>query len=194
MKLLSKSLMVFLTPVLLFIPQFEPAPGWHKSGSKAKSYDMGLDKGAGMEGKNCASIKSIDKKINGFGTLMQSFMPDKYLGKKIRMSGYMKSEDVKDWAGFWLRIDAKDVKKSLSFDNMQDRPIKGTTDWQKYEIILDVPEGSGKILFGALLSGTGQIWFDKLEFEIAEDTDMTTGKSKIPLQPQTEPVNLDFEK
>jgi AraC family transcriptional regulator len=26
----------------------------------------------------------------------------------------------------------------VAFDNMQDRPIKGTTDWQRYEVVLDV--------------------------------------------------------
>lgn len=171
----------------MFAHEFEPAPGWHKSGSKAKSYDMGIDKGAGMDGKNCASIKSIKKNINGFGTLMQSFNSDSYVGKKIKMTGYMKSENVKDWAGFWMRVDEKGVRRSLAFDNMAERPVKGTSDWTKYEIVLEVPENAGRIVFGALISGTGQIWFDKLNFEVADNAVPATGKNK------TEPQNLDFE-
>ena len=178
----------FILALLLILSfDFEPAPGWFKAGSKVKSYEMGIDKGAGMEGKNCASIKSVEKKIEGFGTLMQSFNPDNYLGKKTRMTGFIKSENVKDWAGFWMRVDSKDIKKSLSFDNMADRPVKGTTDWKQYEIVLEVPENAGKIAFGALLTGTGQIWFDKIDFEIGDDSVETTGKKK------TEPQNLNFE-
>ena len=41
------------------------------------------------------TIRSIDKKIDGFGTLMKSSKPDLYLGKTIKMTGYVKSEKVK---------------------------------------------------------------------------------------------------
>ena len=36
------------------------------------------------------------------------------------------------WAGLWMRVDKG--KDMVAFDNMQDRPIKGTTDWQRYYI------------------------------------------------------------
>lgn len=162
--------------------------GWFKAGSKPKSYDMSIDKGAGQNGTNVATIKSIEKKIDGFGTLMQVFKPDKYKGHKIRMTGFVKSENVKAWSGLWLRVDQLESKTPLSFDNMRDRPIKGDTEWKKYEIVLEVPENASKIAFGALLSGTGQIWFDSIEFEIANDTIPTTNYIK------NKPANLDFEK
>jgi hypothetical protein len=183
-----KSSILILLLLALSSFSFDKAEGWYEGGSKAKSYDMGIDKGAGQEGKNCASIKSKDRNINGFGTLMQAFGPDKYLGKKIRMTGFMKSKDVTSWAGFWLRIDQKDSKASLSFDNMHDRAIKGTTEWTKYEIVLEVPKNASKIAFGALLNGTGQIWFNNLNFEVADSSASSTGK------PKDEPTNLNFEK
>lgn len=166
---------------------FDKAEGWFPAGRKPKSYDMGVDKGAGPDGKNVASIKSIDRKIDGFGTLMQTFKADKYLGKKIRMTGQMKSKDVESWAGFWLRIDQAGARTYLSFDNMSDRPVKGSTDWNKYEIVLAVPNNASKIAFGALLNGTGQIWFDNLNFEVADNSVPSTG------QPKDEP-NLHFDK
>ncbi len=66
---------------------------------------------------------------------MQNSKPGKYIGKRIRMTGYMKSKNVAAWAAFWLRVDQADSKQFLSFDNMNNREIKGTTDWKKYEII-----------------------------------------------------------
>jgi len=62
---------------------------------------------------------------------------------------------------------------------MDDRPIEGTTDWGKYEIVLDVPEGASKIAFGALLSGVGQIWFDDLLIEIVPGSTPTTGNKNF---------------
>ncbi|MFL5751882.1 MAG: hypothetical protein ACJ76F_00625 [Bacteroidia bacterium] len=160
---------------------------WHRAGSKPKSYDMGIDKGSDPKGKNAAAIKSINAKIEGFGTLMSAFNPDPYRGKKIRMSGLMKSIDVKNWAGFWMRVDGKEKNCFLSFDNMHDRAVKGSTNWTRYEIILDVPEAATKIVFGALLTGTGKIWFDELKFEVVEKDD-PKGSAYLLL-----PVVYDFE-
>ena len=72
-----------LIGMVLTLYSFIVPKGWGKAGSKPKSYDMGIDSGAGQDGKNAATIKSIDKKINGFGTLMQNCLPDKYLFKAV---------------------------------------------------------------------------------------------------------------
>ena len=96
-------------------------------GASQKAMKWAVDKGAGQDGKNAATIKSIDEKIDGFGTLMQQSKPGKYLGKRVRMTGLVKSENVATWAGLWLRVDQSGSQQPLSFDNMGDRPIKGTT-------------------------------------------------------------------
>ena len=194
-KILSILLVVSATIGLL---SFDLPTGWFVAGTHPKSYDMGIDKGAGQDGKNTATIKSVEKKIAGFGTLMQNCLPDKYLGKRIRMSGLLKTKDVANWSGLWLRIDPKGSSETLGFDNMhdgkKDRSIKGTTDWTKYEIVLDVPLTASNIAYGALLAGTGQVWFDNLNFEIVDKTVPTTGYGIDVLMPNKEPVNLDFEK
>ncbi len=64
----------------------------------------------------------------------------------------------------WMRIDNK-FDDVLQFDNMNNRPITGTTNWNRYEIILDVPLQSAAISFGIILSGRGQVWADQLAFE-----------------------------
>ena len=71
---------------------------------------------------------------------------------------------------------------------MHDRPVKGNTEWTQYDIVLEVPYNASNIAFGALLNGTGQIWFDNIDFEVAGDSIPSTGK------PKDKPDNLDFEK
>ena len=188
-----KSALLVVTTVSLL--SFDLPKDWFKAGDKPGSYDMGIEKGAGLDGKNAATIKSVDKKINGFGTLMQECEPGHFLGKRVKMSAYVKSENVKDSVGLWFRVDQANSKQPLSFDNMQNRSIKGTTDWAKYEIILDVPVNASMLAYGALISGTGQIWFNNITFEVVDNTVKTTGyinseQSKI----QIEPMNLNFEK
>lgn len=185
---------VLLIGLALTLPSFEIPAGWFKSGSEPESYDMGIEKGAGLVGKNAATIKSKGEKIAGFGTLMQCLVSNKYLGKRIRLAGLIKTKNVAGKACFWLRVQQSNSQHSLSFDNMHDRPIIGTTDWKKYEIVLDVPANASKISYGALIRGTGQIWFSDLVFEVVDSSVPTTGKKIEKMELNTEPTNLDFDK
>jgi hypothetical protein len=190
------AMMLITMAIILF--SFTIPSGWFKAGSAPKSYDMGVDLGAGKNGKNAATIKSNSRKIRGFGTLMQNCLPDKYLGKRVRMSGLLKTKDVSEWAGLWFRIDDHGINKSIGFDNMKDgkvdRSVKGTNDWMSYDIVLDVPQSATNLAYGALLVGTGQIWFDEITFEIVDNSVPTTGKDKPETTMNKEPINLDFEK
>ncbi|MCB9232041.1 MAG: hypothetical protein H6581_10280 [Bacteroidia bacterium] len=184
-------LIAFPCSLLLYSFTFFPGlpQGWHKSGNMADQYDMGMDYEVLQSGKGAAFIASKAEKIKGFGTLMQTCSAEKHLGKKIRLSGFMKTDHVKGWAGLWLRVDDKYSEHPLRFDNMQNRPVKGTTDWKKYEIELDVPVYSSNLNFGALLVGTGRIWFDEIKIEILGDM------GKIPTSEEIldAPFNLQFE-
>ncbi|WP_123985359.1 hypothetical protein [Taibaiella soli] len=186
-----KSIAIASIAFVLFA--FELPDHWHAAGSEPKKYDMGIEKGAGPNGKNAATIKSKDRHPNGFGTLMQTSVADKYLGKRVRMSGYMKSEDVVDWAGLWLRVDGVNGTRAMAFDNMAKRPVKGTTDWRKYEIVLNIPLTASSFSYGALLCETGQIWFTDINFEIVDNTVPTTGECEVCSLPEQQPVNLSFE-
>lgn len=172
---------------------FELPSGWFKSGSDPNSYDMRIEKGAGYDGKNAATIQSIIPNISGFGTLMQSFSADKYLSKRIRLSGYVKTKDVAGKACLWLRVEKANSQQILSFDNMNNRPIIGTNNWKKYKIVVDVPATASKISYGALVRGTGQIWFDNLSFEIVDNSVAITGKKIEKLEKIIEPSNLNFD-
>ena len=165
--------------------------GWFPAGSNPAAYDMGTDNSGVQSGKLCAYIKSKSPKENEFGTLMQTIKAENYLGKRLRLSGYLKSEDIKGWGGMWMRIDGEN-NQQLGFDNMRGRTIKGTTDWTKYEIVLDVPSSSITINYGVLLGWSGKIWFDNLKLEEVEESVLVTNlmnENKLP----TKPVNLDFE-
>lgn len=178
---------VFTLGIVVSLLSFDMPKGWFKAGSKPSEYEMGTDKNSGHDGKNAATIQSISPVIDGFGTLMQDCKPGKYLGKRVRMTGYVKSKDVNEWAGLWFRVDGDMRGRSLSFDNMQNRAIKGTTGWKKYEIVLDVPQNATNLAYGALLAGTGQIWFDDINFEIVGNEINITGPAL------NEPANLDFK-
>lgn len=50
---------------------------------------------------------------------------------------------------------------------MHDHGVKGQTDWAPYEVAVDVPATSQKIVYGVLLNGTGQVWLADVQLEPA---------------------------
>ena len=172
--------------------QLDRIAGWFLAGSKPGSYQTGLDGSVSRTGDSSAFLGSIVDKTDGFGTLMQSCSAEEYLGKRVKMTAWGRSKDVAEWAGMWMRVDGKG-NTSLSFDNMQNRAIKGTNDWKKCEIVLDVPMESSSLNFGVLVAGTGKVWFDDISFEVVDDTVASTSMMNNGGSLNKRPVNLGFE-
>ncbi len=150
---------------------------WFIAGSRPGDYTVGADERIKRTGSASGSLRSMTEEVAGFGTLMQWAEPGDFAGKRLRMTGEARAEAVERWAGLWLRIDGVDAygnRISLSFDNMQNRPIEGTTDWTTYELVLDVPDASTAIAFGILLDGRGVVWLDRVEFStVSKEVPMT---------------------
>jgi hypothetical protein len=170
--------------------QASTPPGWILAGSKPASYEVGIDPQTPYENHGSAYLKSVVQEIDGFGTLMQSFRAEKYAGKRVRFSAFVKQDAVQDWAGLWMRVDSG-PKMGVAFDNMQNRAIKGTGGWQNYQVVLDVPQDATGIAFGILLNKTGTVWLSDAKFEVVgTDVPVTQVSGTLP----NEPVNLDFER
>jgi hypothetical protein len=176
--------LIIAAPIFLFISKSVSSQDkWFKFGTAPQLYENFIDSSNPHQGRGAMTLKSFDTTINGFGTLAQMMRPGKYLDKRVRMTGYLKSKDAIGWAGFWFRVDQSGSQALLSFDNMEDRPIKGTTNWKQYEIVLDVPYAASNLVYGALISGTGQIWIDKVNFEVVDTSVRTTGQKNIEIPP-----------
>ena len=160
--------------------------GWHKAGDHPADYDMGTDTTTAFTGSSSGFIKSKPNS-QGFGTYMQTIDAGEYRGKRVQLSAYVKAADVADWAGVWMRIDSGST--SIAFDNMQERPIKGSHDWTQYRVVLDVGNNATAIAFGILLSGKGTVWID----DVALDAVGTEVPVTDMLGRKSGPRNLDFE-
>ena len=186
-------LIVMLAPLGLSSAGGDVPEGWIRAGSAPADFDMGIDHAIVHAGKSSGFLKSKVTKPAGFGTLMQMCKGDEFHGKRVRMSAWVRSENVTDWAGLWMRVDGSDANQALAFDNMQSRPIRGNSEWKKHQIVLDVAPEAKDIAFGILLQGTGHVWLDGVTFEVVDRSVPSTGRSlgtDLALQPQ----NLDFEK
>ncbi|RIX60392.1 AraC family transcriptional regulator [Paenibacillus nanensis] len=168
--------------------------GWLLSGSDPAHYEMGIDRETVHMGKVSGYLKSITATSETqFATVMQQFKSDKYKGERIRLSAFVKAENVEHFAGLWMRVDNAEGD-TIQFDNMSNRPINGSLPWQHYSVVLDVPADSASISFGILLTGRGKVWMDGFSFE-AVDLKTPSTNMQLGADPglRDEPENLSFE-
>lgn len=117
-------------------------------------------------------------------------IPIDFSGATLELRGFLRTEDVSDFAGLWMREDGETPgATSLAFDNMDSRHLKGTTEWTEYSITLPVHEEASVLFFGALVSGTGEAWADGLQ--VLVDGKPVSAAPKIQ-KPKT-PLDLDHE-
>src|SRR5262245_52671712 len=96
---------VVIVAVVRSLTGLAQSGGWSRAGSSLADYDMGIDQNAAFTGTSSGFIKSNKPDPQGFGTYMQMFDPAGYRGKRLRLSAYIRSERVDNWAGLWMRID-----------------------------------------------------------------------------------------
>ncbi len=162
--------------------------GWHTACSQPRQYEHALADEMTYEGKPVAELRCVVPRADGFGTLMQAFSAEHFLEQRVRFSGALKSKGVEDRVGLWMRVDGPGGARPLAFDNMADRPIRGTTDWEHHEVVLDVLAHAQAIALGVLLVGEGDAWMSDFNVEIVGPEVQTTGAGELPDRPQ----NLDL--
>jgi C-terminal processing protease CtpA/Prc len=125
------------------------------------TYHLYLDSSVVHSGKYALAINSNAVKPDFRAWSFR--LPGNYAGKQITLSGYFKTEDVTDgFAGLFMRIDPR-----VAFDNMRQQDIKGTRDWEKFSIILNLdPSVTTGIYIGGLLTGKGKVWFDDIHVSV----------------------------
>ncbi len=130
-----------------------------------RGYSLELDTEVAQSGQRSLRIRY--EEAGRFAVATLPFDAKSALGKRLRLTGYLKTEDVaQGHAGLWMRVDQG--SRMVAFDNMDRRGVSGTSPWTRYTVELDVPDGATRIFYGALLTGIGTVWVDNLA--IASET------------------------
>ncbi len=145
----------------VFTPNLKPKL-WFAGGM---GYEGVIDQAVVYSGKSSLRLESKSTERR-FGVATSRFPIDHARGKKLKYTGMIKTENVKDGqASLWWRVDGE-KGGSLAFDNMKKRGPANTTPWRQYVIEMDIPPEGINIHFGVLLTGTGKAWFDDLRIAL----------------------------
>jgi hypothetical protein len=175
---------------------------WDLMVASSRPITVRRDFSTASSGSSSALLASEGSSTTGFGVLMQATVAAEYREERVRFSGDLKGQELKNWAGLWLHVlDASG--NTLVFDNMQskERRMPADSDWQRYDIVIDIPARAAILLYGVTLNGTGKFWADGLRIEIVDQSTPVTasysgpgGKQALPTALYSSPRNLDFER
>ena len=180
-------------------------PGWSAT-SSTTVYRIGLDRSERHGGTTAAFLQGLSATPPTFASVAQSLRADSYRGKRVRWSAWVKTLSVAgSAAGLWMRVDGPGT--TTAFDNMQNRRLQGSADWQQISVVLDVTPNALGIAIGVLLNGSGVILVDDTKLEVVgtdvASTDLLHGSTPSSADSATiaaqysrstsTPVNVDFE-
>jgi TIR domain len=153
------------------LPVGNQPPGWFNSAGfvddVSTAYEISVvprpDGGSGA----CVLFQNPKATKDEFGSLMQRFLALDLASKTIVLEGEVRTKNVAQGAGLWLRADDADGNMlSDSFDNMGLRPIRGTTSWRKYTLKFPLPSKTVWLNYGILLEGRGMMWAGNFRLKV----------------------------
>ncbi|WP_339865381.1 erythromycin esterase family protein [uncultured Algoriphagus sp.] len=132
--------------------------GWYKYG--------GFDIIKGEKESDGNIVGKVVSDENGkFGFIMNRFLAN-YAGDTIELTGRIKYEKVKDYVGLIMWIDGEKSGYHLVFESMQNRHIRGSSDWTEYSVKVPYPPNAKYIYVGGILGKGGTAWFDDFMVKI----------------------------
>lgn len=175
--------------------------GWRAGNRNGQDIVLGTDLLIKHTGRSSGFIKRDPKPVPANGVMMQSIVADQYRNKRVRLSVYLKSEDVQS-AHIFFTVQSPD--SAIAYANTRNEAIHETTDWTLCQLTLDIPGNSRNMDFGVILFGQGVIWVDDCKLEIVDvsgPSDDMIAKGLVKKQKLTEQNsrlnsvarNLDFE-
>jgi hypothetical protein len=156
-----------------------------------EAYVLTVDPEGSHGGKACARVAARSAQgdhRSSVAMVTQTIAAAPFRGKRVRLSGFLRTEDVTGHATMRIRV-SDAAKEPLAADRNEDHAKNGTTDWTMDQMVLDVAEQAETIEYGIWLSGDGTAWIDDFALEtVGTDVPSTDVMSYGP-----SPANLDFE-
>jgi hypothetical protein len=156
--------------------------GWELTGSRVDAYELRCDDYLTSCAVPILRTRPEAGEPLGMGSLTHAEGAESWRGRRVEVAAELRPGSIGGWAGLWMRVDGAEGKV-LAFDNMQNRPLRGTSGYAWYSVVLDVPAEAERISFGVLLHGPGAVFIRELRFDDVGESVAATDLL-APLRPQ----------
>jgi hypothetical protein len=162
-----------------------PMDGWFVLGMNRDDHEVTVDRTQGHTTSSSARIRSRDASVTSSTLVTQHFLAHDYHGQRLRLSAWLKCEDVTGGAVLWMLLE--DNARLLLFTTAT--PVTGTTEWTHREIVYDIDDEATLISIGFELRGAGAAWLADVAIDVVGNEVRTTGSRQLPSKPK----NLGFD-
>jgi RNA polymerase sigma factor (sigma-70 family) len=149
---------------------------WHQSFTSAGDYPMTTDVANPHNGSPSLCFaytgpaKAAGKSFAWYGHDIRYPESERYAGHTVRLSGWIKTENVSNHVQPQIRplsgLMQKD-SKLLATDSMaRDNSIRGTLNWTPFSVTCDIPKNTGHIATSFIFWGSGKVWIDTNSLEL----------------------------
>ena len=190
---------VVATPLMAIVfaagaASLSPPKGWsHSSVSGSpESYVIGIDSQTLFQGQRSISVQSqgaVSEATSNASAIQYAYG---YQGRRVRFSAWLHTEDVKNWAGAFMKVSVDgteryfgnrtDVLKEtdLPFGAGGSQSIQG---WTEVSVVVDVPtDPRAMVSMGAVVIGEGKVWLSAMRFEeVGPDVPLTTSRIGVDI-------------
>lgn len=104
----------------------------------------------------------------GYVAARFNFPVESLRGKRVALFAQVRVENVTEGGRLWLRVDRPGQFGAAS-DDMEDRPLIGTSDWVTVAVKVDIPKDASTLFGGIALVGSGKISVTNLIIEPISD-------------------------
>lgn len=136
----------------------------------------GLDRATAHSGSTSAHVEcsTVLPGVLTVAEANQDVDASSYAGKRVRVSAYIKTQNVEDSANLVIAVIGPNLSWPANVDTSGDPP-KGTAGWKKYDLVIDIPSDVTDVVYGINLVGKGQAWMDDVQVEVVgNDVPVTT--------------------
>ncbi len=150
---------------------------WRQTCNSPNAYSMTTDLAETHDGNPslCLAYAGLDKASaksawTWLGHDVRYPESERYAGHTVRLSGWIKTENVSNHLQPQIRpwhwLTQKDSKLLAKDSMVQDKSIRGTLNWTPLSITCEIPKDTGRIVTSFIFSGSGKVWIDTNSLEL----------------------------
>ncbi len=156
--------------------------------NRTEGFTAALDNSIKKSGNQSLRVNSVNDAPKKYLSFSQSVPVKTPNLKRITISAFIKTENVKGTAGLWCNAMNSSNKATGFASTQKNLKIDSTTNWKQYTLEFIIDTAVKKLTMGGAMQGTGTVWVDDFNISVNEIADA------IPVVQESKPISAKEQK
>jgi C-terminal processing protease CtpA/Prc len=138
---------------------------WNRVELATGEYTVDVDSSVARSGRRSLRIDGFTTTPLGGGSVLQQIRADRFRGKRVRVSAYVRTRNVRGLGGT-IAVAVAGEGRVVAQSRLDQAPLTGSRNWQLLTAVVDVPGLAVGLNITGTLEGAGTTWFDNFRIEV----------------------------